>query len=78
MKTVRAVIGRTDENGELKDISFETAMVRDLEHYIKPEMTSMPYRQIMAIMASVDFIRVFILTKLFTMDTFVHKSVVLS
>ena len=60
LKAVNAVITRIDKTGELKDVSFGTAMGKDLEHYMKIERTSMPYGQAMAIMALVEFLRVFI------------------
>lgn len=60
IKAVMAVITRINAEGELQDVSFGTAMGRDLEHYIKIERTSMPYGQAMGIMALVEFLRVFI------------------
>ena len=60
MKAVRAVIDRISSDGELKDTSFGTGMGKDLDHYVKIERTSMPYGQAMAMMALVEFLRVFI------------------
>lgn len=60
MKAVKAVISRISEDGELKDVSFGTAMGKDLEHYVRIERTSMPYGQAMGMMALVEFLRCFI------------------
>ncbi|EXJ83403.1 hypothetical protein A1O1_07025 [Capronia coronata CBS 617.96] len=60
MKAVKAVIRRISDDGELMDTSFGTAMGHDLKHYINIERTSMPYGQAMAIMALVEFLRVYI------------------
>ena len=60
MKAVRAVIDRISSDGELKDTSFGTGMGKDLDHYVKIERTSMPFGQAMAMMALVEFLRVFI------------------
>jgi unsaturated rhamnogalacturonyl hydrolase len=60
MKAVMAVIARINAEGELQDVSFGTAMGHDLNHYIKIERTSMPYGQAMAILALVEFLRMFI------------------
>ncbi|EHY56491.1 hypothetical protein HRR83_002423 [Exophiala dermatitidis] len=60
MKAVKAVLQRISDDGELLDTSFGTAMGHDLKHYINIERTSMPYGQAMAMMALVEFLRVFI------------------
>jgi unsaturated rhamnogalacturonyl hydrolase len=60
MKAVRAVIERISEDGELKDVSFGTAMGSDLKHYYDIERTSMPYGQAMGMMALVEFLKAFI------------------
>ncbi|OCT49582.1 hypothetical protein CLCR_07314 [Cladophialophora carrionii] len=59
MKAVKAVIQRVTTDGELLDVSFGTGMGRDLKHYIDIERTSMPYGQAMAMMALVEFLRVY-------------------
>ncbi|KIW69908.1 hypothetical protein PV04_02225 [Phialophora macrospora] len=59
MKAVKAVIQRITTDGELLDVSFGTSMGRDLNHYTDIERTSMPYGQAMAMMALVEFLRVF-------------------
>ncbi|KAL2432662.1 hypothetical protein ABEF95_014411 [Exophiala dermatitidis] len=60
MKAVKAVLQRISDDGELLDTSFGTAMGHDLKHYINIERTSMPYGQAMAMMALVEFLRVYI------------------
>lgn len=60
LRAVKAVIGKISESGELLDTSFGTGMGHDLEHYLKIELTSMPYGQAMAVMALVEFLRMFI------------------
>ncbi|KAJ6263412.1 hypothetical protein Dda_1975 [Drechslerella dactyloides] len=60
VKAIKGVIGRIREDGELMDTSFGTGMGRDLKHYIDIERTSMPYGQAMAMMALVEFLRMFI------------------
>ncbi|KAJ9645565.1 hypothetical protein H2204_001146 [Knufia peltigerae] len=60
VRAVKAVLQRINEDGELVDVSFGTAMGHNLKHYIDIERTSMPYGQAMAIMALVEFLRVFI------------------
>ncbi|KKY19973.1 putative glycoside hydrolase family 105 protein [Phaeomoniella chlamydospora] len=61
IKAVKGVLAKTrQEDGELLDVSFGTAMGSDREHYLKIERTSMPYGQAMAIMALGEFSRVFI------------------
>lgn len=60
MKAISAVMNKINAAGELVDTSFGTGMGHDLEHYIKIERTSMPYGQAMAIMALVEFLRLYI------------------
>jgi len=60
MRAVKAVMEKISETGELLDTSFGTGMGHDLDHYLKIERTSMPYGQAMAIMALVEFLRMFI------------------
>ncbi|KAK5197955.1 hypothetical protein LTR92_002200 [Exophiala xenobiotica] len=59
IKAVKAVLRRINQEGELVDVSFGTAMGHDLKHYVDIERTSMPYGQAMAIMALVEFLRVY-------------------
>lgn len=60
MRAVKAVLQRITPDGELQDVSFGTPMGHDLKHYLDIERTSMPYGQALAIMALVEFLRVFI------------------
>ncbi|EXJ87383.1 hypothetical protein A1O3_04342 [Capronia epimyces CBS 606.96] len=60
VKAVQAVFEKISGDGELMDTSFGTAMGRDLKHYTEIERTSMPYGQAMAMMALVEFLRVYI------------------
>ncbi|QBZ65407.1 hypothetical protein PoMZ_12366 [Pyricularia oryzae] len=57
---LKGVLANIDERGELMNTSFGTAMGHDLQHYKDIPITSMPYGQAMAIMALVEFLRVFI------------------
>jgi unsaturated rhamnogalacturonyl hydrolase len=59
IKAAKAVIGRISDVGELVGTSFGTGMGDDLEHYKKIAQTSMPYGQSMAIMALVEFLKLF-------------------
>ncbi|KAK6606169.1 glycosyl Hydrolase Family 88 [Botrytis cinerea] len=60
IKAIKAVLGKVNDQGELLDVSFGTAMGHTLQHYIDIDRTSMPYGQAMAIMALGEFSRVFI------------------
>lgn len=57
MKAVKAVLAQIDDNGELQNTSFGTAMGQNLEFYKDVPRTSMPYGQAMAIMALGEFLR---------------------
>ncbi|KAK0630890.1 Six-hairpin glycosidase-like protein [Bombardia bombarda] len=60
IRAVKAVLAKIDADGELLDTSFGTAMGTTLQHYMDIPRTSMPYGQAMAMMALVEFLRVFI------------------
>jgi unsaturated rhamnogalacturonyl hydrolase len=60
LKAVKAVLGKINDEGELLEVSFGTAMGHTLQHYKDIDLTSMPYGQAMAIMALGEFLRVFI------------------
>ncbi|KAF2834744.1 glycoside hydrolase family 105 protein [Patellaria atrata CBS 101060] len=60
IKAVKATISKINTDGELRDVSFGTAMGDTLQHYKDIERTSMPYGQAMAIMALGEFLRVFL------------------
>ncbi|WP_413731359.1 glycoside hydrolase family 88/105 protein [Sodalis sp. RH20] len=57
---VRGVIGRINQDGELTDVSFGTAMGSELEYYRQIPLTSMPYGQAMAILCLTEYLRVYI------------------
>jgi unsaturated rhamnogalacturonyl hydrolase len=59
-KAVRAVLSKINADGELLDTSFGTGMGHTLQHYMDIERTVMPYGQAMAIMALVEYLRVFV------------------
>ncbi|KAK0724403.1 Six-hairpin glycosidase-like protein [Lasiosphaeris hirsuta] len=60
VKAVKAVLENINVDGELGNTSFGTAMGTALRHYKDIPITSMPYGQAMAMMALVEFLRVFI------------------
>jgi unsaturated rhamnogalacturonyl hydrolase len=60
LRAVRAVIDRIAPDGELRDVSFGTAMGADLQHYKEIPRTAMPYGQAMAIMMLAEFLRKFV------------------
>lgn len=60
LRAVKAVLQRINKDGELLDVSFGTGMGRDLQHYKGIERTSMPYGQAMAMIALVEFLKMYI------------------
>jgi unsaturated rhamnogalacturonyl hydrolase len=60
LRAIKGVLSKINEDGELLNTSFGTGMGDDLQHYKNIARTSMPYGQAMAIMALVEFMRVFI------------------
>ncbi|CAG9993056.1 unnamed protein product [Clonostachys byssicola] len=60
LKAIRAILDNVDAQGELQNTSFGTPMGHDLQFYKDIPITSMPYGQAMAIMALVEFARVYI------------------
>ncbi|MER5173077.1 glycoside hydrolase family 88/105 protein [Thioclava kandeliae] len=59
-RSVRAVIGRISPEGELRDVSFGTAMGSDLDYYRQIPRTSMPYGQAMAMVCLTEYLRGYI------------------
>ncbi|MRT22877.1 glycoside hydrolase family 105 protein [Enterobacteriaceae bacterium RIT697] len=59
-KALCGVIGNIDEDGELKQVSFGTAMGSDLEYYRQIPLTSMPYGQAMALLCLTEYLRVYL------------------
>lgn len=59
-KAIRGVIGNINPQGELVNVSFGTAMGRDLDYYRQIPLTSMPYGQAMAILCLSEYLRVYL------------------
>ena len=60
IKAIKGVIGQIDEKGELLNTSFGTGMGDTLQFYKDISLTSMPYGQAMAIMALVEFSKLYL------------------
>jgi unsaturated rhamnogalacturonyl hydrolase len=60
IKALHAVIDNIDANGELRNVSFGTAMGSDLEYYRNVPLTSMPYGQSLAILCLTEFLHRYI------------------
>ncbi|KAF1813878.1 glycosyl hydrolase [Eremomyces bilateralis CBS 781.70] len=60
VKAVKAILERISVDGELLDTSFGTGMGHTFQHYKDIPRTSMPYGQSMAMMALVEFLRLFL------------------
>ena len=60
VRAIRAVLANIDESGELKQVSFGTAMGNDLQFYKDIPLTSMPYGQSLAICALAEFLRTYL------------------
>jgi unsaturated rhamnogalacturonyl hydrolase len=60
IRAIRAVLANIDETGELKQVSFGTAMGDNLQFYKDIPLTSMPYGQSLAICALAEFLRTYI------------------
>lgn len=56
---IRGVLDNIDENGELQQVSFGTAMGETLQFYKDIALTSMPYGQSLAICALAEYLRRF-------------------
>jgi unsaturated rhamnogalacturonyl hydrolase len=59
-KALHGVIANIDEDGELKQVSFGTAMGSDLDYYRTVPLTSMPYGQAMALLCLTEYLRVYL------------------
>lgn len=59
-KAIRGVIANVNQEGELVNVSFGTAMGRDLDYYRQIPLTSMPYGQAMAILCLSEYLRVYL------------------
>lgn len=60
LNALRGVIANIDEEGELKQVSFGTAMGSDLDYYRTVPLTSMPYGQAMALLCLTEYLRVYL------------------
>jgi unsaturated rhamnogalacturonyl hydrolase len=60
IKAIKAVLANIDETGELKQVSFGTAMGDTMQFYKDIPRTSMPYGQSLAIVALAEFLRTYI------------------
>ena len=60
LAALRGVIANIDEDGELKQVSFGTAMGSDLDYYRHVPLTSMPYGQAMALLCLTEYLRVYL------------------
>ena len=60
VRAIRAVLANIDDQGELKQVSFGTAMGDSLQFYKDIPLTSMPYGQSLAICALAEFLRTYI------------------
>ncbi|MEH2922474.1 glycoside hydrolase family 105 protein [Samsonia erythrinae] len=59
-KAIRGVINHVNEDGELTQVSFGTAMGSDLDFYRNIALTSMPYGQAMAILCLAEYLRIYL------------------
>lgn len=55
-KALKGLIGHINHEGELTQVSFGTAMGKDLDYYRQIPLTSMPYGQAMAILCLVEYL----------------------
>ncbi|MCH8686174.1 beta-galactosidase BglB [Pedomonas mirosovicensis] len=60
LKAIEAVLANIGEDGELRQVSFGTAMGDTLQFYKDIKLTSMPYGQSLAILALAEFMRTYI------------------
>ena len=60
LNALRGVIANINEDGELKQVSFGTAMGSDLDYYRNVPLTSMPYGQAMALLCLTEYLRVYL------------------
>lgn len=60
IKAIKGVMGQIDERGELLNTSFGTGMGDSMQFYKDIPLTSMPYGQAMAIMALVEYSKLYL------------------
>ncbi|QHM70641.1 glycoside hydrolase family 88/105 protein [Mixta intestinalis] len=59
-QAVKGVIKHINDDGELTQVSFGTAMGSDLDYYRQIPLTSMPYGQAMALLCLTEYLRVYL------------------
>lgn len=59
-QAVKGVMRHINEDGELTQVSFGTAMGSDLDYYRQIPLTSMPYGQAMALLCLTEYLRVYL------------------
>jgi len=59
-KALKGLIKHINAEGELTQVSFGTAMGKNLDYYRQVPLTSMPYGQAMAILCLVEYLHVYL------------------
>lgn len=59
-KALQGVVRQINADGELMQVSFGTAMGKNLDYYRQVPLTSMPYGQAMAILCLVEYLNVYL------------------
>ncbi|MGL5387713.1 MAG: glycoside hydrolase family 88/105 protein [Serratia sp. (in: enterobacteria)] len=59
-KALQGVVKQINADGELMQVSFGTAMGKNLDYYRQVPLTSMPYGQAMAILCLVEYLNVYL------------------
>lgn len=59
-QAVKGVMQHINDDGELTQVSFGTAMGSDLDYYRQIPLTSMPYGQAMALLCLTEYLRVYL------------------
>ena len=59
LKAVNAVINNINEDGEVQNVSFGTAMGNDLQFYKDIPITPMPYGQSLSVLCLVEYLNYF-------------------
>lgn len=57
LRAVQAVLENISDTGELRNVSFGTALGSDLEFYRKIPLTAMPYGQALAMLCLAEYLR---------------------
>lgn len=59
-KALKGLIANINSDGELTQVSFGTAMGKNLDYYRQIPLTSMPYGQAMAILCLVEYLHIYL------------------